>query len=173
MKVCALILSIGITASMLMFTEGGCGGRTADTMADEGGKKTMMIQKDYEALTGRWQLVESTVDGKSVPEAELRKTVLITDHDTFRFPADAGVGTAPQGKFTIDPTKNPKQVDSTALAGPNKGEITHGIYEIIDENNKRACWGRPGGPRPTDFTSTPGSGRTVQYWRLISKELGD
>jgi hypothetical protein len=55
----------------------------------------------------------------------------------------------------------------------NKGEITRGIYEIIDETNKRACWGRPGGPRPTDFTSTPGSGRTVQYWRLISKELGE
>jgi uncharacterized protein (TIGR03067 family) len=82
------------------------------------------------------------------------------------------VGTAPQGRFTIDPTKNPKEVDSTALAGPNKGEITRGIYEIMDPNNKRACWGRPGGPRPTDFTSAPGSGRTMQYWRLISKEVG-
>jgi uncharacterized protein (TIGR03067 family) len=136
------------------------------------GRKSMMIQKDYEALTGRWQLVQSIVDGKPVPETELRNTVLITDHDTFRFPADAGVGTAPQGRFTIDPTKNPKEVDSTALAGPNKGEITRGIYEIMDPNNKRACWGRPGGPRPTDFTSAPGSGRTMQYWRLISKELG-
>ena len=30
-----------------------------------------------------------------------------------------------------------------------------------------------GGPRPTDFTSAPGSGPTVQYWRLISKTPGD
>jgi uncharacterized protein (TIGR03067 family) len=172
MKVSALILSAGIGGSMLILSVGGCEHRT-DRIGEKGDPKLVAIQEDYEALTGRWQLVESTVDGKPVPEAELRKTVLITDHDTFRFPADAGVGTAPQGRFTIDPTKSPKQVDSTALAGPDEGKITHGIYEIIDANNKRACWGRPGGPRPTDFTSTPGTGRTVQYWRLISKELGD
>jgi uncharacterized protein (TIGR03067 family) len=138
----------------------------------KGPDKTMLIQKDYDALTGRWQLVKSIVDGKPVPDAEVKQTVLITDRDEFRFPADARVGTAPLGKFTIDPTTEPKQVDSTALSGPDKGKVTRGIYEIIDANNKRACWGKPGGPRPTDFTSAPGSGRTLQYWRLISKELG-
>src|SRR5256885_7434093 len=75
--------------------------------------KAMLIQKDYDALTGRWQLVQSTIDGKPVPETEVAQTVLITDHDEFRFPADARVGTAPLGKFTIDPTTTPKQVDST------------------------------------------------------------
>ena len=135
-------------------------------------EKTMLIAKDYDALTGRWQLVKSLVDGKPVPESEVKQTVLITDHDEFRFPADARVGTAPLGKFTIDPTTRPKQVDSTALSGPDKGKVTRGIYEIIDANNKRACWGRPAGPRPVDFNSTPGSGYTLQYWRLISKELG-
>src|SRR5262249_14204254 len=147
-------------------------GLTAAARADDAGQKAAMIQKDYDALTGRWQLVKSVVDGKPVPEEEVRKTVLITDHDTFRFPEDAGVGTAPLGRFTIDPTTNPKQVDSTSLGGPNKGEVTLGIYEVIDANNKRGCWGKPGGPRPTDFTSTPGSGRTLQYWRLINKDPG-
>ena len=137
------------------------------------GDRALLMQKDYEALSGRWQLVKSIVDGKPVPEDEVRKTILITDHDIFRFPGDAGVGTAPQGRFTIDPTKTPKQVDSTALAGPHQGQVTHGIYEILDASNKRACWSPPGAPRPTDFTSTPGSGRTVQYWRLISKQLSD
>ncbi len=116
--------------------------------------------------------MKSVVDGKPVPEEEVRKTVLITDHDTFRFPEDAGVGTAPLGRFTIDPPKHPKQVDSAALGGANKGEVTLGIYEVIDAQNKRACWGKPAGPQPTDFTSTPGSGRTLQYWRLISKDPG-
>ena len=144
-----------------------------DAGKDAGKNKTLAIQSDYDALTGRWQLVKSVVDGKPVAEAEVRKTVLITDHDVFRFPADAHVGTAPQGRFTIDPTRNPKEVDSAALAGPNAGKVTRGIYEILDAKNKRACWGQPGGPRPTDFTSAPGSGRTVQYWRLISKSPGD
>lgn len=147
-------------------------GLAAQPAPPRGTDKAMLIQKDYDALTGRWQLVKSIVDGKPVPEAEIKQTVLITDHDEFRFPADARVGTAPLGKFTIDPTTKPKQVDSTALGGPDKGKVTKGIYEIIDANNKRACWGKPGGPRPTDFESPPRSGRTLQYWRLISKEPG-
>ncbi len=169
MKVKSLVSAAA--AVSLLALAAGCTNRPSDATADGGAFKTMNVKKDYEALTGRWQLVKSVVDGKPVPEEEVRKTVLITDHDTFRFPADAKVGTAPLGRFTIDPSQTPKHVDTTALAGPNQGQVTRGIYEIIDANNKRACWGRPGGPRPTDFTSAPGSGRTVQYWRLISKKL--
>jgi len=159
---------IAITAALLISSVD----VAAQPISTKGPDKAMLIQKDYDALTGRWQLVQSIIDGKPVPETEVAQTVLITDHDEFRFPADARVGTAPLGKFTIDPTTTPKQVDSTALSGPDKGKVTKGIYEIIDANNKRACWGKPGGPRPTDFTSAPGSGRTLQYWRLISKQLG-
>ena len=72
-------------------------------IGERGGTKAAAIEADYDALTGTWQLVKSVVDGEPVPEAEVKKTVLITDHDEFRFPADAGVGTAPLGKFTIDP----------------------------------------------------------------------
>jgi uncharacterized protein (TIGR03067 family) len=134
--------------------------------------KAAAIRADYDALTGTWQLVRSVVDGKPVPEDEVKKTVLITDHDEFRFPADAGVGTAPLGKFTIDPFNKPKQVDSTSFSGPEKGQVSLGIYEVIDANNKRACWAKPGRPRPTSFESASGSGWTVQYWRLITKDVG-
>ena len=134
--------------------------------------KAAAIQADYDALTGTWQLVKSVVDGTPVPQAEVEKTVLITDHDEFRFPKDAGVGTAPLGRFTIDPSKTPKQVDSISFSGPEKGQVSLGIYEVIDANNKRACWAKPGQPRPTSFDSTPGSGWTVQDWRLITKDVG-
>jgi hypothetical protein len=74
-----LLTSPAVAASLLRLTLGGCArtGRVAE------GQKTMMIQKDYEALTGRWQLVKSIVDGKPVSEAGLRRTVLITDHDNL------------------------------------------------------------------------------------------
>jgi uncharacterized protein (TIGR03067 family) len=168
----ACVARAAIVGSLLLFPAVALAQQAPAKTSPKGPDKAMLIEKDYAALTGRWQLVKSTIDGKPVPEAEVAQTVLITDHDEFRFPADARVGTAPLGKFTIDPTTKPKQVDSTALSGPDKGKVTKGIYEITDASNKRACWGKPGGPRPTDFTSTPGSGRTLQYWRLISKELG-
>ena len=147
-------------------------GGAARSAAQTEGPKAAAIQADYAALTGAWQLVKSVVDGTPVPQVEVEKTILVTDHDEFRFPKDAGVGTAPLGKFTIDPSKNPKQVNSTSFSGPEKGQVSLGIYEVLDAKNKRACWAKPGKPRPTSFDSTPGSGWTVQDWRLITKDVG-
>ncbi len=79
----------------------------------------------------------------------------------------SGVGTHPAGSFTVNPRTRPKQVDSIAAGGPHAGQLTRGIYEILDANHKRACWGSPGGPRPTEFKSPPGSGRVLQYWKKI------
>ena len=126
-----------------------------------------MAEHDYEQLSGTWRLTRAVVDGRPVPEKEMQSTILITDGDTFRFPEASGVATHPAGTFRINPAANPKQVDSVAQGGSNAGQITLGIYEIIDTNHKRACWGSPGGPRPTKFESLPGSKRTLQYWEKI------
>jgi uncharacterized protein (TIGR03067 family) len=124
-------------------------------------------QKDYELLSGTWQLTRAVMNGKPVPANVLRNTILITDRNTFRFPKASGAGTHPAGHFTVNPNTRPKQVDSIAEGGPNAGQLTRGIYEIIDATHKRACWGPPGGPRPTEFTSPPGSRRILQYWKKI------
>jgi uncharacterized protein (TIGR03067 family) len=102
-----------------------------------------------------------------VPQSVVRNTILITDHNTFRFPKASGVGTHPAGTFTVDPIPRPKRVDSIAIDGPHAGQLTLGIYEILDATHKRACWGRPGRPRPTKFTSFPGDDWTLQYWTKI------
>src|SRR6266850_1720768 len=116
------------------------------------------VQRDYERLSGTWQLTRGVVNGKPVPASVARNTILITDHNTFRFPKESGIGTHPQGTFTVDPDTKPKQVDSIAQGGPHAGQLTRGIYEILDATDKRACWGTPGGPRPTEFKSAQGSG---------------
>jgi uncharacterized protein (TIGR03067 family) len=142
------------------------------TGCSTGGLKSSTIQsaaaqRDYERLSGTWQLTRGVVNGKPVPSSVARNTILITDHNTFRFPKASGIGTHPAGIFTVNANTKPKQVDSTAEGGPHAGEVTLGIYEILDAKHKRACWGQPGGPRPTEFTSLPGSGRILQYWKKI------
>jgi len=107
------------------------------------------------------------VSGKPVLARVAQNTILITDHNTFRFRKASGVGTHPQGTFTVNPDTKPKQVDSIAEGGPHAGQLTRGIYEILDATDKRACWGTPGGPRPTEFKSAPGSGWILQYWKRI------
>jgi|SRR5438445_9324918 len=64
-------------------------------------------------------------------------------------------------------TRDRKQVNSIAEGGPNAGQLTRGIYEIIDSTHKRACWGPPGGPRPTEFKSPSGMHQILQYWKKI------
>lgn len=124
-------------------------------------------RRDYARLSGTWQLTRGVVNGKPVPPSVARNTILITDHNTFRFPKAKGVGTHPAGTFTVNPNTKPKQVDSIAEGGLHAGQLTRGIYEILDASHKRACWGPRGGPRPTEFTSPPGSGRILQYWKKI------
>src|SRR5437762_808189 len=124
-------------------------------------------QRDYEVLSGTWQLTRGVVNGKPVSASVARNTILITDRNTFRFPKARSVGTHSAGHFTINPNTTPKQVDSIADGGPNAGQVSRGIYEIPDPTHQRACFGLPGGPRPTEFKSSPGSGRTLQYWKKI------
>jgi len=124
-------------------------------------------QRDYLLLSGTWQLTRGVDNGKPVPASEARNTILITDRNTFRLPKASRAGTSATGHFTINPDTRPKQVDSTAEGGPNAGQVSRGIYEIPDPTHQRACFGPPGGPRPTEFTSSPGSGRILQYWKKI------
>ena len=126
-----------------------------------------LIKKDYQRLTGTFQLVSGVIDGKPVPEDVRKETKLVTDMNKFTVSAGGQAGTSGAGSFTIDPTKSPKTVDSLQAAGPDKGKTVLGIYEIIDDNHKRACWAPVGKPRPTAFTSEPGSGHILQVWERI------
>lgn len=123
-----------------------------------------LIDDDYDRLSGSWVLSYGVVDGQPVPEDVRKKTKLITDRDKFTLSTGAETGTSSEGVFTIDPTKNPKTVDSVQSTGPDKGKTFLGIYEIIDHNHKRACWAPAGKSRPRDFSSPAGSGHILQVW---------
>jgi uncharacterized protein (TIGR03067 family) len=126
-----------------------------------------LIRKDYERLSGTFQLVSGVIDGKPVPEDIRKETKLVTDMNKFTVSAGGQAGTSGAGTFMIDPTKSPKTVDSLQTTGPDKGKTLLGIYEIIDDNHKRACWAPAGRPRPTAFTSEPGSAHILQVWERI------
>jgi uncharacterized protein (TIGR03067 family) len=83
--------------------------------------QSAVVQRDYERLSGTWQLNRGVVNGKAVPASVARNTILITDRNTFRFPKASGVGTHPAGIFTVNPTTSAKQVDSVAEGGPHAG----------------------------------------------------
>jgi uncharacterized protein (TIGR03067 family) len=122
-------------------------------------------QRDYQRLSGRWQLTRAYINGRAVPAAQVHRTMLITDGNRFWFPKAKRAATHPAGTFTIDPGTVPKQVDSKASGGSNAGVTTRGIYRIYDARHQVECWGTPGGARPHSFTSS--SCAILQYWTKI------
>jgi uncharacterized protein (TIGR03067 family) len=145
----------------LLLAVASIGAATSDVSMEE------LIKKDYERLTGTFRLVSGVIDGKEVPEDVRKQTKLVTDMDKFTVSAGGEAGTSAAGTFTIDPTKSPKTADSLQATGADKGKTLLGIYEIIDDNHKRACWAPVGKPRPTAFTSEPGSGHILQIWERV------
>src|SRR3989442_7889782 len=79
--------------------------------------------RDYKRLSGTWQLTRAVVDGNTVPEAQVKATVMITDGNTFRFPQASGVGTHTAGSVNISPRTLRHHGDSVAISGPHSTQV--------------------------------------------------
>jgi uncharacterized protein (TIGR03067 family) len=114
---------------------------------------------DLDAMQGTWNLVSAMQDGKALPEDKVKQTTIAIRGDTFRFPGLAEDATSRAGTFKLDATKKPKEMDSISA----EKEVMLGIY-VLEENGYKVCFAPAGKPRPTEFTSTPGSGYILQVW---------
>jgi uncharacterized protein (TIGR03067 family) len=123
-------------------------------------------KKDMDKFQGKWALISAQRDGKKTPEEEVRKIKLTIQGDKFILLKDAVV--ISEGTFKIDPTRDPKEIDETATAGPSKGQTFLAIYEI-DEDHHTICFGAPDKGRPMKFASTPGGGTLLQVWKREKK----
>jgi uncharacterized protein (TIGR03067 family) len=120
-------------------------------------------KQEIEKLQGTWLLVSGERDGKKFTEDEVKGAKLIVKGNTWSIPG-SDVGTGQEGTFTVDPTKKPKQTDSTTGGGPDKGKTWKGIYELKGDTQK-VCLAPPGKDRPKEFSSEPGSGHLLQVWK--------
>jgi uncharacterized protein (TIGR03067 family) len=124
------------------------------------------VKKDMMLLEGEWSMVSGERDGQKLPE-ELVKTGKRSskDGETSVTLNDMVIMKA---KFTVDPSKKPKEIDYTITDGAEKGKMRLGIYEI-DGDTVKFCFGAPGDKRPTDFTAKEGSDRTLSVWKRNKK----
>jgi len=115
---------------------------------------------DLDRLQGTWNLVSAIQDGNALPEDKVKQTTIVFKGDTFRFPGSAEYATSKAGTIKLDETKTPKQMDAIST----EKEVMLGIY-ALEENGYKVCFAPAGKPRPTEFTSTPGSGQILQVWQ--------
>ncbi len=127
-------------------------------------RKRRRAQDDTVAseIEGEFLMVSAVFDGKPLAPDMVKWCKRLTHGNVTRILA--GPQTMLDAEFTLDPSKTPRQIDYVNRSGKNKGKKQAGIYEV-SEGLLEICVGPPSGPRPTDFSSTKGDGRSYTVWR--------
>jgi uncharacterized protein (TIGR03067 family) len=116
-------------------------------------------------LQGTWNLVAAFQDGKPLPADKVKRTTIVFKGDTFRFPGSAEYATNKEGTIKLDENKTPKEMDAIST----EKETMLGIY-AQEGNGYKVCFPPAGKPRPTEFSSAPGSGYILQSWQRQNKQ---
>jgi uncharacterized protein (TIGR03067 family) len=64
-----------------------------------------------------------------------------------------------KARYAVDRTRTPMTMDYLLA----DGKTQHGIW-ALEGKLLTTCFGAPGQPRPTEFASIPGDGRTLAVW---------
>jgi len=110
------------------------------------------------ALEGEWRFDALQVDGNDVPIGMLGHSNLQFDGDRFRMESPEATY---DGRFTIDTSTTPMQLDVEFVEGPEAGNHAYGIFRA-DGDRLVICLGVVGASRPTSFMSAPGSGHALE-----------
>jgi len=114
-----------------------------------------------EQLQGDWSAVAVVTNGKALPPAMLAfgSRTMTGNEMQVVFGGQVMV----HARVRLDESRTPIEVDYLNI-GRGPALVTLGILEIRD-GMIRVCMAPPGAPRPDDFTSNAGSGRTFSAWK--------
>ena len=119
---------------------------------------------DQDAMQGKWVIASFTRDGQQQPKDTYQNLELLIKGDKYIVTQD---GEAASRTFKLDPLKNPKAMDVTYDAGPNKGKTNRAIYAIEGDTLKICRQVHPELERPKEFSADAGSARALITWKRV------
>jgi uncharacterized protein (TIGR03067 family) len=119
-------------------------------------------QNELAKLRGTWLTVSLVNDGQTVVDDKTKPTGPATTlvYDGDKWMVQVGDKTVAKGTFKVDVAKTPKEIDVFDESGLPNDRTKRGIYEISGDTY-RFCLAPAGKPRPTEFSSKPGSGHSL------------
>src|SRR5437763_1823800 len=98
------------------------------------------VKKEMAQLEGEWSMASGEANGMSLPEETVKtgKRVAKDGETTTKF----GGKVYFKAKYSTDPRKRPRPIDSTMTEGPTKGKTPLGIYEL-DGATVKFCFAAP------------------------------
>jgi uncharacterized protein (TIGR03067 family) len=108
-------------------------------------------------LAGDWTSVSLVRDGQALPASMLKhgRRIATANHVTVKF----GPTVMLEAAYAVNRSVSPMTMDYL-LAG---GERQYGIW-ALENRQLTTCFGAPGLPRPSEFASAAGDGRTLAVW---------
>ena len=113
---------------------------------------------DLAMFEGTWRFVWLEIEGTRAPRECWRDARMVLRGDEFLL---VDGSTHQRGVYTVDPGRTPKAIDVTFTEGPEVGQTSLGIYELVGDLYL-ICIGLVGRDRPVGFASTPGSGHVLE-----------
>ena len=132
------------------------GAASADAQQDEASSGPATI------IEGDWEMVEGVLNGAVMADNMVQWCRRVTRGDVTS--VVAGPQVILKARFSLDPSTTPHGIDYVNLAGSNKGKAQKGILQL-EGTTLKVCMAAPGKPRPTEFSSAKGDGRSYTAWR--------
>ena len=117
-------------------------------------------------LEGTWNCASATVNGNPLSDATVKLLRLTLTKD--RYKTEKGSEVLFDSTYTVDPSKNPKQINMVGTEGDLKGKEAQGIY-ALESDTLQICYTMPGKPRPTSFESPVGLEAYLVVWKRGSR----
>ena len=118
-------------------------------------------EKELKKLEGTWVMVSGEAKGEKLSEQFIMNASLtiVGDKHTVKLGEDTFIGT-----HNLDPTKKPKEIDTTYTEGSMKGKTSLGIYKM-GKGEFTVCFAPPGKDRPKEFTTKSGTAEIIHVWK--------
>jgi uncharacterized protein (TIGR03067 family) len=121
------------------------------------------MDDELEKLQGQWDVIFLEVEGLALVASTFSGARIVIQGNKF---TSIAMGATYVGRIELDATTDPKTFNMKFAEGPEKGNTNFGIYELEGDNWK-ICLTMTGGPPPTQFVTTPGSGQALE---LLQRE---
>jgi len=140
-----------------VFASVGCLFVTGVAQADDP-KKDDHAKTELEKFQGTWEIFEVVNNGHVIPPEQLKGGQVVFKGDEMTLKTNGDDKDPRKFRVKLDPSENPKAIDTTALNREHKGSVNPAIYQLDGDTLKLCSPNLPDTKeRPKELKSKEGS----------------